>query len=167
MTGHRIRSQSPITLGLLALAAIVLSCDNPIGIYGQRPCEQTGEFTNTGCFEVAGQVVGGDGLPLSGITVQPRPLSNVGTDAPPIGLRGFDSNYTITNATGHFSVRLHRMTGGKPASGPDTVSVYVQLRRNGGGSTQPMDSVRTLVTVSPVGEVPVPATLHYKADMHR
>jgi hypothetical protein len=113
--------------------------------FGQ--CRQsTGEFVNSGCADVVGNVVGGRGQPLTGVDVGPRQS---------LGAGQFNTPYVQTDAQGQFRLRLTRI-GALPGS-PDTASVWV------GATVRPTlpqlaatihDSVLVVVTVAPIGRVP-------------
>lgn len=139
---------------LLPLILVMAACQSATENGDSRTCQQTFEFGNTGCFEVAGQVVGARGQVLPGISVGLRPV--VGPNVV------FSSTYQMTDTMGQFRIRLSRMLGGPPPDArPDTLSVFVfALNRGSGGGGVPVgvvDSVLTLVTVAPVGVVPVAA----------
>lgn len=140
--------------GLLALILLMAGCRNAAENGDPRVCQQTYEFGNTGCFEVAGQVVGARGQALSGISVGLRPI--LGPNM------AFTSNYQMTDAMGQFRIRLSRMLGRPPLDvRPDTVSVVVvatdPTSAGVGVPAHVVDSVLTLVTVAPVGAIPVTA----------
>lgn len=137
--------------GLLALIILMAGCRNPAENGDPRACQQTYEFGNTGCFEVAGQVVGARGQALSGISVVVHPI--------PGPSQLFNSPYQTTDTTGQFRIRPSRMFGRPPLdASPDTLSVWVHAtdpRSAPVGKPLVSDSVRTLVTVAPVGVIPV------------
>ena len=143
--------------GRSALAMMLMSgCQNSAEIGDPRACQQTYEFGNTGCFEVAGQVVGARGQTLSGITIGARPIVGPGVL--------FSSTYPTTDAMGQFRIRLSRMLGQPPSDArPDTLSVFViaaDLRTASPGvPAYAVDSVRTLVAVAPVGAISVTAEI--------
>ena len=143
--------------GLLALIILMAGCRNPAENGDPRACQQTYEFGNTGCFEVAGQVVGARGQALSGITVAAHPILGPGVL--------FTSTYQTTDTTGQFRIRPSRMFGRPPLdASPDTLSVFVVAadpRSAGVGVLVPVvkDSVFKLVTVAPVGVIPVRAEI--------
>lgn len=141
---------------LLALIILMAGCQNAAENGDPRACQQTYEFGNTGCFEIVGQVVGARGQALSGISVGAR--SEVG----PSTL--FTSNYQMTDAMGQFRIRLSRMLGHPPLDArPDTLSVFVVAAdprsASVGVPASVVDSVLTLVTVAPVGAIPVTAEI--------
>jgi hypothetical protein len=142
-------------LALLASAGIAAACREPAAAGDPRACQQTAEFGNTGCFEVAGQVVGTAGLALAGVVVGPRYLP---------GRDGFNTAYVTTDTAGHFRLRLIRV-GGRPVglAGPDTLSVFVEAAdprsADVGIPARVRDSILAVVTVAPVGAVPVPAVV--------
>ncbi len=148
MQHSRQRSLLP-RITLTVLIGLIVGCHNPTDP-GSLACQQTYEFGNTGCFEVAGQVIGSRGQALAGIWVGPRPV---------LGPSRFNSAYRMTDSAGSFRLRLSRMIGRPPASAvPDTLSVYViatDPRSTGIGSpATARDSVLTIVTVAPVGTIP-------------
>lgn len=146
LQGHRKRHT-----GLLTLILLMAGCQSAAEHGDPRACQQTYEFGNTGCFEVAGQVVGARGQALSGISVGLRPIPGLHTL--------FSANYQVTDAMGQFRIRLSRMLGFPPSDArPDTLSVVVFATdpRSAGVGVPALvvDSVLTLVTVAPVGVVP-------------
>lgn len=125
-------------------------CRHPTAVSDSRACQQsTGEFGNSGCFLVAGRVVGISGRTLGGIVVGVRPVS---TNA------AFDPPYQTTAQDGHFQLRPSRMLTLPPATDPDTLSVYViatdPTSAGVGVPASVRDSVLVRVTVAPVGTVP-------------
>lgn len=114
-----------------------------------RACRQTYEFGNTGCVDIAGQVVGSAGQPLAGMVVGPGMMST------PVGLNAV---YDETDANGRFEIRLTRFAGEPPRAGPDTLSLYVRaLDPRSAGLDVPAtvrESVLVRVTLAPVGSVP-------------
>lgn len=140
---------------LLAFVGTIAGCRTPTDS-GSRACEQTYEFGNTGCFEVAGQVVGSAGQALRAIAVSLRSPTGPSSD--------FNSNYQMTDSAGQFRIRLSRMAGNPPAGGaPDTASVYViAADLSTAGLYMPasiQDSVLALVTLAPVGTIPEPVVV--------
>ena len=113
-----------------------------------RLCDQTYEFGNFGCTDIAGQVLGSAGQPLPGISVGPRYLPD---------RHDFNSPFVDTDAEGRFHLRLHRFGAPPPAGQPDTVSLYIRaLDFRSAGVNIPArvrDSVLIQVTVAPVGAV--------------
>lgn len=137
--------------GLLALIILMAGCRNPAVNGDPRACQQTYEFGNTGCFEVAGQVVGARGQALSGISV----VAHI-----PGPSLLFTSPYQTTDTTGQFRIRPSRMFGRPPLDArPDTLSVFVCAADPRSVPVRVVDSVRTLVTVAPVGVIPVRAEI--------
>ena len=142
---------------LTVLLGVLDGCHNAADDGDPLACRQTYEFGNTGCFEIAGHVVGARGQGLEAILVSTRPPS--GPDA------AFNSGYPTTDSTGRFRIRAARMLGQPPANGaPDTLSVYVfavDIRGLGVGVPATIrDSVLTVVTVAPVGTAPQVAGVH-------
>ena len=138
--------------GLLALIILMAGCRNPAENGDPRACQQTYEFGNTGCFEVAGQVVGARGQALSGISVVAHP--NVGPSVL------YTSPYQTTDTTGQFRLCPSRWIGRPPLdASPDTLSVFVCAADPRSVPVRVVDSVRTLVTVAPVGVIPVRAEI--------
>lgn len=141
---------------VLALIVLMVGCQNVTESGDPRACQQTYEFGNTGCFEVAGQVVGARGQALSGISVVAHPILEPGTL--------FTSPYPTTDTTGQFRIRLSRLVGRPPLDArPDTLSVFVVAadpRSAGVGVLAVVkDSALKLVTVAPVGVIPVTAEI--------
>jgi hypothetical protein len=150
---HLGRTRAAVRTIVVALIGASASCRNAANADGSRACQQTYEFGNTGCFELAGRVVGLRGQALAGMSVGPRPVS---------GPHLFNADYRTTDEAGHFRIRLSRMVGSPPASpARDTLSVYVVAadpRSAGLGTPATIrDSVLTLVTVAPIGTLPEPA----------
>jgi hypothetical protein len=113
------------------------------------PCPQTSEFGNTGCAEVSGFVTDGDGHPLAGARVR------VVGPAGPSRAVTLGSADEKTGPTGAYRLRVIRFDGQMPTGGPDTITVWVwagvpSLLPPGG-----RDSATALLTLRPVGEVPV------------
>jgi hypothetical protein len=145
-----VQSPHRILISTAALSALALAggCRNPVD---PRVCPQTYEFGNTGCYQVAGQVVGLQGQILTGTYVRARPVSNTG---------GFGSDSRQTDAAGRFQVRAMRVRGRPPADGsPDTLSVWVIASDVHydviGNPVYIRDSVFTTITVAPVGAAPL------------
>jgi hypothetical protein len=115
--------------------------------FGQ--CRQNaGEFANAGCADVVGNVVGARSQPLPAVDVGLRQAAAAGQLAAPC---------VQTDARGQFHLRLTRMA---PPGLPDTASVWV------GATVRPTlpqlaattrDSVLVVVSVAPIGCVPVAA----------
>jgi hypothetical protein len=146
---HVARCLTAAAIGFLG------ACRPPTRVDDHGVCRQTYEFSNTGCFEVEGAVVGTAGQPLTGIAVGPRYLHD---DAL------FNTQYVTTDDAGQFRFRASRMLGSPPSEPrPDTVSVYViaaDPRSAGLNVTATVrDSVLVVVTVAPVGTVPTPAVV--------
>ena len=136
-------------LVLAALAALSAGCRNPAEA-DLNTCQQTYEFGNSGCLEVSGEVVTRTNRPLPGFGVAAHALM------PDAGLAG---TYDVTDANGHFHLRLMRMFLLRaPPSVPDTVSVYVVSADMGGNSIDlrlsVRDSVLVAATIAPIGQIP-------------
>lgn len=151
----RAAHRDPRRLLVGALACVgLLACGSMIDPGDAGACQQTYEFGNSGCLEVTGQVVGPDGQPLAGIVVGPRYLP--GSDV-------FSGGHSTTDAAGAFSFRIWRMADFSPATGPDTLSLWVHgadPRSAGLGIPATVrDSVLVQATVSPIGTIPTPTTV--------
>ena len=131
-------------------------CGDPVGWRSNpQACRQTREFSNTGCVQVEGQVIGTTGQPLSGIFVTPRYLPGSPT---------FDSPYEKTGADGRFRLRLTRYEPLPPGlTGPDTLSIFIGAADPRSASigvpATVRDSVLIVVTIAPVGAVPEPVVV--------
>lgn len=142
-----------IFAALPLIAALAVACSDLTNTENAGgACRQTYEFGNSGCLEVRGQVVATSGRGLGGISVSVRPLRTSSN---------FSMSYATTDTSGRFRIRLTRMVGSPPQAGtPDTLSCYVlaaQPVAPGSGAAVVGDSVFTLVTIAPVGTIPVPA----------
>ena len=136
--------------GVLAIVSLIAGCNRPANTGDPRACQQTYEFGNTGCFEVAGQVVGARGQSLGGVYVIPRPLREANY---------FNGALQMTDSAGRFRIRVMRMLGNAPVDGSlDTLSVYVVAvdpRSAGVGMpARVLDSVLTIAAVAPIGVIP-------------
>jgi hypothetical protein len=157
-----MRPRAAVTATGLALAAGCLHSTQGDDRGDPRACRQTYEFGNTGCADVAGEVVGLRGQPLATISVGPG--NSERSD-------GLNTTYADTDVEGLFALRLTRF-GPKPpwaAIGPDTVSLYVRAadpRTAGVGiPARVRDSVLVRLTVAPVGAVPEPSTVRIVLDV--
>jgi hypothetical protein len=99
-------------------------------------------------------VVGVRGQPLADMSIGQHYLPR--SDA-------FTINSAWSDASGAFSFRVARISGHAPATGPDTVSLWVVGAdlSTAGVKTPALvrDSVLVHATVSPVGAIPVPTTV--------
>jgi hypothetical protein len=146
-----------LLLSLLTFGA----CEAVTGLReGDGACPQTYEFSNHGCAEVSGRVLGTGGQPLAGITVYP---------AVPEDGHGYNTPHSITRADGAFHLRMTRYVQRHPVTAPDTFSVYVVARatpipvEGGGPPVFPArDSVLVQLELAPVGKVPTPAEVEIR-----
>lgn len=141
-----------IAAGLLSSVACNSSLIDTNGRLNARACEQTYEFGNSGCAEIAGTVLDRQDRALPGMIVGPR---YVFPGAP------FNTPYATTDSAGRFRLRITRFGADAPAVGPDTTSLFVLAYdpRSSGVNVPATvrDSVLVRVTVVPVGRVPEPA----------
>lgn len=134
---------------LAAAATALLACGDPTG--PDAPCQQTFEFGNVGCAEVAGIVTGLSGQPLPGRLVRVSP-------AVPHGA-AYSGGSVRADAQGRFRTRIFRMTQTMAPLVPDTFSVWVVAIDVAStelpNPTNIRDSVLRQLTLRPVGQRPV------------
>jgi hypothetical protein len=138
----------------MVVVTLFIGCDLGTDVDDDGACPQTYEFGNTGCVEVRGRVLDEEGRPLAFSRVSPIPPT-----APETGM--WASGHFTPDSAGNFTVRLTRYVAPRPAIDPDTVSFYVRafvIPIGVHAPPCPRDSVRVTVEVTPVGEVPTPAT---------
>lgn len=128
-----------------------LGCSSPSLVDDSRTCQQTYEFGNSGCVEVAGAVVNAEGRPLRNVAVGAHAVSG------DVGMTGTGQ---ITDSTGQFRFRLMRIfVLRQPSVLRDPVSIYVVASDIGsatnGGPARVRDSVIATPTFAAVGQVPV------------
>ncbi len=136
----------------VALAALP-GCNSAASVQlDSRVCEQSYEFGNTGCAAIEGRVVDADDRGLAGISVVTRQLP---------GQAIFATSVATTDTNGRFSLRITRMVGRSPATGPDTVSLWVRAadpRSAGVGVVATRrDSALVQVEMALIGQIPEPA----------
>ena len=142
-------------VALLIASCAAAACRDPVHDEAPGVCPQTYGVPSSGCFEVVGQVVGAAGQPLEGIAVGAVVLDGRGGFGPATGK---------TDARGWFRVRgvRYNPAPADPAA-PDTLTVNVSASDPPGepapGFPWYRDNVRTVVTVAPVGTVPVPTSV--------
>jgi hypothetical protein len=136
---------------IVVVIGVLAACQAPLEIQAPPVCPGSVEFGFTGCFEISGEVVDATGQPLGGISVGVHPVSDPGAQ--------FSTAYQFTDVTGTLLIREARFLGRPSANGsPDTVTVYVVAAdpRSAGvsASASIQDSVLTVVTVAPPGDIP-------------
>jgi hypothetical protein len=138
---------------LIAVVAVsVIACGTDPTEDPSR-CLQTFEFGNTGCGELTGLVTDHLGAPVPGAFIE------ADTPADPAGPVTLVSGFVQTDATGSYRIRAIRMAGNVPVDRPDTVTVWVRASVPPGpdvpvGTPGPVDSLRALLEIRPVGEPP-------------
>lgn len=142
-----------LAVRVLACGGLV-ACSSPVEPPDARTCPRTGEFANSGCLAITGQVVDPGGQPLAGIVVGTRYLP---------GREAFTTDYATTDTTGAFALRVSRLDTRPRPAGPDTVSLWVHGAdpRTAGLNipARVQDSVLVRATVSPIGTIPTPTTV--------
>jgi hypothetical protein len=158
---HPLPHRRPPVRALLAASALAAACHGDVTEEDPDVCPSTGEFGNAGCIAVEAEVLGVSGQPLEGIAVTSRPLA---------GRASYGIGWGKTDATGHVrvrTVRLDRGALGPPT--PDTVSVWViasdPQAQPPAGLPWLRDSALAVVTVAPVGALPVPAIVRLRLPL--
>ena len=107
-------------------------------------CQQTGEFGNFGCAEVAGVVTDINGAPLANVRVEPTGFG---------GRSQFSGAAVTTGNDGIYSFRIVRFGQAYPPLALDTVTIYVLATRGLPPAAQ-RESTPVVVQVYPIGSVP-------------
>ena len=141
---------------LAGLVAIGLGCGENEPSDDSSRCGPTGEFGNTGCAEVMGVVTDGNGRAVGGAYV------SVPGAVDPQWAIALVYDPGQSDAAGGYKVRVIRMGGEVPASGPDTVTVWVRAfvappLGAPAGTRGPSDSSQATLELRPVGTVPLVA----------
>lgn len=136
----------------IAVAVLGLGCGTE-PTNGESRCSPSGEFGNTGCGEVAGLVTDTTGAPVSGAVMYVP--GAVDSERVITLLSGSDPS----RADGSYRLLIIRFDGDPPATGPDTVTIWVRaaLPPPIGSPDEPSlrDSVVVTLVLSPIGAVPV------------
>lgn len=148
------RHRAPAVAALTLMAVGVGACGTPVELSDRGTCRHDSEFGTTGCADITGIVTDQDGRAQAGISVGPRF---------PTDEHMFSTPYVTTGSDGRFSFRVRRYSPGPGASGPDTASVFVRAADPStagiGIPATVRDSVLGVVTIAPVGSIPVPLQL--------
>src|SRR6476469_4611339 len=133
----------------LILAGSGLGCGSEPSENASR-CGTSGEFANSGCVEVTGLVTLANGAAAGGAFVDIAALGQT---------QWYLVGATRADASGHYQLRMIRLSDEVATSGPDTGTVWVRaaLRPPMGSPDEPSlrDSVQATVEIRPVGATPV------------
>ena len=133
----------------LILAGLSLSCGSEPSENLSR-CGTSGEFANSGCAEVTGFVTLANGAAARGAFVDV---------AAPVQTNWYLVGAARASASGHYQLRIIRLSGEVPTGGPDTGTVWVRaaLPPPLGSPDEPSlrDSIQATVEIRPVDTAPI------------